>query len=246
MSTGLVSPVLFSSTHSSRSLAGSTHCRSWSTGSIVWTDREQRRRNYTQKAFSSLPFGPHSRVLTSRTVHLWVPLLVELGHVQLNLTSTYRFFFVLKKIILQGHQIMSSSFPLDNAELKACSEVSFQRFPRRTGETTHLIPPFKPFIICHCRTYIRHSHMSWTCTHTLVEHVCLVPKRGVLTQVLSDHLHPLHLQPLQLLRRRRRRKNSVSTPESHFNLSTPIGITGLAKICCKFPIKQSIKYRCLH
>lgn len=40
MSTGLISPVLFSRTHSSLSLAGSTHCRSWSTGSIVWTKQE--------------------------------------------------------------------------------------------------------------------------------------------------------------------------------------------------------------
>lgn len=36
-------------------------------------------------------------------------------------------------------------------------------------------------------------------THTLVEHVRLVPQLCVLTQVLPDHLHPLHLQPLQLL-----------------------------------------------
>lgn len=39
-------------------------------------------------------------------------------------------------------------------------------------------------------------------THTLVEHVCLMSQGGVLTQLLSDHLHPLHLQPLELLRRR--------------------------------------------
>lgn len=37
------------------------------------------------------------------------------------------------------------------------------------------------------------------CTYTLVEHICLMSKGGVLTQVLSDHLHPLHLQPLQFL-----------------------------------------------
>lgn len=30
-------------------------------------------------------------------------------------------------------------------------------------------------------------------THTLVEHVCLVPQLCVLAQMLSDHLHPLHL-----------------------------------------------------
>lgn len=41
-STGLISPVLFSRTHSSLSLAGSTHCRSWSTGSIVCTRKEQQ------------------------------------------------------------------------------------------------------------------------------------------------------------------------------------------------------------
>lgn len=40
-STGLISPVLFSRTHSSLSLHGSTHCRSLSTGSIVWTKKEQ-------------------------------------------------------------------------------------------------------------------------------------------------------------------------------------------------------------
>jgi len=36
-------------------------------------------------------------------------------------------------------------------------------------------------------------------THTLVEHVGLMPQRGVLTQMLLDHLYSLHLQPLQLL-----------------------------------------------
>lgn len=36
MSTGRTSPVLFSFTHSSRSLAGSTFCSSWSTGSTTW------------------------------------------------------------------------------------------------------------------------------------------------------------------------------------------------------------------
>lgn len=40
---------------------------------------------------------------------------------------------------------------------------------------------------------------SKTSTYTLIEHVCLVPEGGVLAQMLSDHLHPLHLQPLQLL-----------------------------------------------
>ncbi len=40
---------------------------------------------------------------------------------------------------------------------------------------------------------------GWSCTHTLVEHVRLMTQGGVLTQMLSDHLHPLHLQPLQLL-----------------------------------------------
>lgn len=34
-----MSPVLFSRTHSSLSLDGSTHWRSWSTGSIVWTKK---------------------------------------------------------------------------------------------------------------------------------------------------------------------------------------------------------------
>ena len=38
-------------------------------------------------------------------------------------------------------------------------------------------------------------------THALFEHVRLVPQRGVLAQVLLDHLHPLHLQTLQLLQR---------------------------------------------
>lgn len=40
-------------------------------------------------------------------------------------------------------------------------------------------------------------------THALVEHVCLVPQLRVLAQMLPDHLHPLHLQPLQLLHRRK-------------------------------------------
>lgn len=35
--------------------------------------------------------------------------------------------------------------------------------------------------------------------YALVEHVRLVPQGGVLAQVLANHLHPLHLQPLQLL-----------------------------------------------
>lgn len=48
MSTGLISPVLFSRTHTSLSLAGSTHCRSWSTGSIVWTNREQQSTEVSQ------------------------------------------------------------------------------------------------------------------------------------------------------------------------------------------------------
>lgn len=56
-STGLTSPVLFSRTHSSLSLAGSTHCSSWSTGSIVWTNTERnssqkRHRNKNSKVFS--------------------------------------------------------------------------------------------------------------------------------------------------------------------------------------------------
>ena len=37
-------------------------------------------------------------------------------------------------------------------------------------------------------------------THALVEHVRLVPQLRVLAKVLPYHLHPLHLQPLQLLR----------------------------------------------
>lgn len=42
-------------------------------------------------------------------------------------------------------------------------------------------------------------------THALVEHVCLMPQLCVLAQMLSDHLHPLHLQPFQLLQRKKRR-----------------------------------------
>lgn len=50
-------------------------------------------------------------------------------------------------------------------------------------------------------------------THALVEHVCLVPQLCVLAQVLPDHLYPLHLQPLQLLRRRRdQRALGMSSP----------------------------------
>lgn len=43
-------------------------------------------------------------------------------------------------------------------------------------------------------------------SHTLVEHVRLVPEGRVLAQVLPDHLDPLQLQPLQLLRDTRRRR----------------------------------------
>lgn len=33
-------------------------------------------------------------------------------------------------------------------------------------------------------------------SYTLVKHVCLISEGCVLAEVLSDHLHPLQLQPL--------------------------------------------------
>ena len=68
-----------------------------------------------------------------------------------------------------------------------------------------------------------------SCTHTLVEHVRLVSERGVLTQVLSDHLHPLHLQPLQLLRTRAECDSSVREES--------LGITGIYTV-----VKQDQQY----
>ena len=54
-------------------------------------------------------------------------------------------------------------------------------------------------------------------THALVEHVRLVPQLRVLAKVLPYHLHPLHLQPLQLLARRKPTETSGGCP---FNLGT--------------------------
>lgn len=105
MSTGLMSPVLCSWTQSSRSLAGSTLCNSWSTGSIVCRGRWKKTVN-------------------TLYVCVW-------------------------------------------------------------KEPRHLAPS--------------RGTTRWCLTYTLVKHVCLVPQGGVLTQMLSYHLHPLYLQPLQLL-----------------------------------------------
>lgn len=58
-------------------------------------------------------------------------------------------------------------------------------------------------------------------THALVKHVCLMAQLCVLTQMLSDHLHPLHLQPFQLLQRKKKRPEA---PESILNSGTfPLG-----------------------
>lgn len=51
-------------------------------------------------------------------------------------------------------------------------------------------------------------------THALVEHVRLMPQLCVLAQMLSDHLHPLHLQPFQLLRRKERPEAAEHIPDS--------------------------------
>lgn len=59
-------------------------------------------------------------------------------------------------------------------------------------------------------------------THALVEHVRLVPQLRVLAQMLPDHLHPLHLQPFQLLQRRKPAETSGGVP-STWGPSPPCG-----------------------
>lgn len=96
-------------------------------------------------------------------------------------------------------------------------------------------------LICEAVTTFEQINWHWgeleteTVSHTLVEHVRLVSEGCVLAQVLSDHLHPLQLQPLQLLRKtRRKRKRGGGEHVSHGEISAGTNIKPLRQEanCC--------------